>query len=287
MKLLEKIPILNHNNLFELLLNYCKCVNMQNKLKIIDSISDINISLKTIEGIIIKPRDPFNNNNNYKAYKNNITQKYIKEHPIKADGLIESIINCALYYYEDNITVNSILKISNNKTKLLQFMNNVEYMSLADLILQLYDSGDSVENKDEYLLNLLKLIANKLIILQDKYGFVHGDFHMNNIYISLNGNMVPDNVKFIDFGKSIIRLSENIIICCPLDEYIGNRSFDLDIRSNNNLRKKDLHQLINDINSIKDIYRNKCENFDLLKNFISGILKLNKNIFYPEKFINI
>jgi hypothetical protein len=281
-ELLQKIPILKHNNLLDLVLQFGKARKVEN---IDDKKRAISSAIRKINGVVRQ------NVYNYESSVNKIGNKYVKSHELSAHGLLEAIVNCALHYFESSITVNSSMKISNNGNLLLQIMNNVKYMSLGYYISELYNRDNINEDeKNKLLLEILKKIAIKLEYLQSKYKFIHGDFHMNNIYISVNvsenGSLIVD-IRFIDFGQTIITC--NGIIFTPFEEFYGNKYGD-----KYKILKLYLYNSDNDHDYDYDYYYIKTLDLRYLIadistkfKFAEKILKLSNNMFLPEIFKDI
>lgn len=245
----RKIPILN-NDILNLLYKYCTG-NSRN------SINKIREELKSqfkVHNPNIK-LDPWINKNNLVVNFSNNKKKFIKEHIINTDALIESIINITLYYYQKNITVNSNLEISNKKSVLLQVMNIAPGKMLGLYIIKdIYVDSNNNSNKNLQLLYILKIIAMELNNLQKSYNFVHGDFHVNNIYININNNNI--NIKFIDFGKSMINI--------PLN----NNTYCLLISPAKDDDEPDLKHLIYNLDTIEKKDFNDIKNYKIYKNFV-------------------
>ena len=274
-ELLEKIPILRYKDLLNLVLNFSKALSENNIEEINIAKSAIDSAIRQINGIVKK------NMYHNESYVQKNGDKYVKSHELSANGLLEAIVHCVLHYFDNSITVNSRMNLSNDRNKLLQIMNNVEYMSFGNYILELYKRDDiNDDEKNRLLLEILQKIAIKLEYLQRQYTFIHGDFHMNNIYVKVNiqenGTLIVD-VRFIDFGQSII-MSKGIIFT-PFEEFYGNKYGDkyMILRSYlydyDTLRSFDLRYLIEDIST--------------KITFVKKNLKLKDDMFLPENFKDI
>jgi serine/threonine protein kinase len=128
------------------------------------------------------------------------------------------------------------MESNNNKThyritnNMIMIMNNLtkppkNFITLGDYILKLYSkyNENNCNDLNNTLLIIFKEIAKKLIIFQ-KFGFIHGDFHPGNIMISISQNH-KINIRFIDFGLSIIHLpssNKTIILQAPVEPYLYN-----------------------------------------------------------------
>lgn len=268
----DKIPILN-NKIINLLIKYC---TKQQKKLVVDEITEELKKQFKLNRPSIK-FDPWLSNNNLVKNLNSDKQKYIKEHMINANGLIESIINITLYLYDNNITVNANLLLSNNKNRLIQEMNISPGKSLGLYITEnIYI--DNSNNKNQYLLYILLIIAQKLKNLQESYGFIHGDFHVNNIYVNIIDNDI--NIQFIDFGQSMINIpfknNNYYLLISP-------------IKLENSSYESDLKHLIDNLDTIKRKHFNNKTNYNIYKNFINflkkSIPKNKHNDYNTDEFI--
>jgi hypothetical protein len=223
-----------------------KDINMElSKLKTKNNVNNVN-NVNNINNVNNVNNE--NNENNVKIINQN--NKIIKKHPLKASGLIESIINCTLYYYSSDSTVKCTLDIDSNK--FLQIMNRANGILLSEYILQLYNNNKiDVNHKNIILLNILKNIAIKLKFLQEKCHFIHGDLHSANIFINISRNNKID-IKFIDFERSTIKFpyETNLLINGVSDELL-NSKYQLDLDENNSLKGIDLFHLIENLKSYK------------------------------------
>lgn len=293
-KLKKAIPILKHGNLLQLILNYCYSLEddkSSNKRKIKDALAEINNTLMNLKKVTNNPGNKLFNSN---VIVEKVENKYIKTHAIKAPGLIEAIINFTLDYYSKKdrnlYTTNVILEVSENN-KLKQIMSNAPGMLLETYILALYNSN--VLNKNQILLNVLEKICEKLIILQTKYGFIHGDFHSRNIcvFIDEEGNII---ITFIDFGYSVITLPlsrPNTHKKIILSAAVGNnleRRYNLDLEEEPFLKGIDMFHLLLEFKSFEEnIKTNKRPNgiefkdFNLFITLINDLLK-KTNIRIPQ-----
>lgn len=295
----NKIPILfsNNNLLFDYIIDYCKELRdnkTSNKNYDIRTIlQKINRYLKELKENEIKRlnnlKEYYNENEDedeVKIIKKN--EKIIKSHNLKAKGLIEIIIQITLNYYDLKVnTKTNITLVRNTKNKrFLQIMNIANGVSLQEFIISIYNN-DNILNKNEYLLDALKLIAEKLDILQKECLFIHGDFHSNNIFIDINN---PNNpVTIIDFGYSVIKIpGKNDLLLCGAEESNISRKNVPNLLKYPYLKATDLFHLIQNLVSYELLYKCKdplksgnetsvFKNFDLYINFIKQIQGLYFN----------
>ena len=188
----DKIPILNI--LFDNIIDYCKELRDNHTLNKIDNINGIlntiNEHLRKLEKNELKKLDNlkkyYNENSEDKVKIINNTIKIIKSHNLKAKGLIEIMIQLTLNCYDIHVNSN-INMVTNNsfiQKRFLQKMNRAKGVSLQQFIINFYnDNRMSINDKNNYLLNILKKIANKLLFLQSEGSCIHGDFHSDNICI--------------------------------------------------------------------------------------------------------
>lgn len=282
--LYEHIPILKHNNLLINILNYCKeCKSTKlgkeynikgSSLKIINDI------LTTFAEVVI---DPFNNS---KSEIINTGNKVIKKYKIDALGLIEGIIFATLNYYNQTNNLNVNVNTKNKRIKLI--MSKAPGIDLASYIINLYKSNETIDEKNNILFNILKEISRKLDYYQKNYGFIHGDFHSENIFVN-NGI-----ITFIDFEYSTIRLpsNKNIILTTPVEENISRKNI-LDLHNENTLKALDLFHLIENLKSFrendhtKNQFRGHINEFKELNLFIDKLTKLYKNKYKNGKIHTI
>lgn len=295
----NKIPILfsNNNLLFDYIIDYCKELRdnkTSNKNYDIRTIlQKINRYLKELKENEIKRlnnlKEYYNENEDedeVKIIKKN--EKIINSHNLKAKGLIEIIIQITLNYYDLKVnTKTNITLVRNTKNKrFLQIMNIANGVSLQEFIISIYNN-DNILNKNEYLLDALKLIAEKLDILQKECLFIHGDFHSNNIFIDINN---PNNpVTIIDFGYSVIKIpGKNDLLLCGAEESNISRKNVPNLLKYPYLKATDLFHLIQNLVSYELLYKCKdplksgnetsvFKNFDLYINFIKQIQGLYFN----------
>lgn len=288
----ERIPILNNEYLLKPILEYCKIKNILDKKEKIREIKNILkkmfINVNNYETLKINNYEQLKVNNNKKLHVLKKNNKIIKLQEITAEGLIEAIINITLYYYELNeYTVNSrlnIIKINNmkydelnNKKRFMQIMNLAKGTTLGDFIINLYSNKNiDTYEKDNYILDIFKTICNKLDFLQKKYLFIHGDFHSGNIMIDED-----ENIKFIDFGFSSIKLpskNKKIILTTPVECNIE-RNGQLDLNEDPYLKTIDMYHLIE---NLYDFCTSPDVNFNNKNDFKNFLVKLKK-IYYKEK----
>ena len=193
-------------------------------------------------------------NNNNINIPSNMNIIYInndlgKIHRNMAKGLIESIIHATLNYYERNNsekTIPELIKVIKKDGTLIQIMEKINGQSLQEYILE----NRSNSNK---LLDILKRVAEKLSLLQNNCGFIHGDFHSMNIMISNN------QIYFIDFGRSSIMVPTDngfIILAGYIDDILSRKRIKENILEYPHLKAIDLFHLFNDISeyNISNIY---------------------------------
>lgn len=287
------IPVLNEK-LLKLIINYS---NLQNEFEKKESLRNITKELR----IEVENLDPFNNLTN-ETYKQN--NKYIKSYVFRANGLIEGIIHTALCYLTRDLdkhipSINIIQKLNN---RLHETMNIAPGLSLEEYIIHLFNSDD--DNKKELMIYILQKIAQNLLELQNRCGFIHGDLNEQNIFI----NKFDGSILFIDFGMSTCRIPTSngryFILSMPVSENLSYKHT-LDINEDVRLKSIDLFYLVEKLSRFrKDSFKN-YEQFISIINEIKGNMKVNsskelfefiytnrfldnpivKN-FYPENFIN-
>jgi len=269
-KLCNILPILKHNGLLELVIEYC------NELKFYDKSNKESYIRETVLNeilrILINLRKEAINISKKKENRS-IHIKKIEE--ITVSGLIEAIIQFTVKYYDNYITV-SLSRLNINNEFMYISMNNANAVTLATYILDLYKRKDLSEyDKNSIFVNILKKIAVKLKHLQNICGFIHGDFHADNILID-----EYENIYFIDFEYSIIRLptknNEKIILCGVKDVNLK-RGDILDIQYDPKLKAIDMYHLI--------IYFEKL-NENEYNHKINNILDQIKKICFDNKINN-
>jgi len=315
--LVQHIPILLHPILYDLVIKYCLILNGKYGRK-----ADVYIVLNEIKDClgVIKT-----NSSTRKINKNtNLTirqtiekhhpatselfelyilsnDKIIKSHKIIPDALIETFINCIVYYCSNSKVIrsnsarigsnsedigsnsarigsitNSWLNYSANN-KLYQKMNIAPGMELGEFVTMLYSSDLNIKEKNDTLLTLLKSIAFKLNELQNSCGFIHGDLNIGNVFVKYddnNENALPE-ITFIDFGYSSVRLllqnNSYLIVTAPTEINIK-RETPFDILEEPELRAVDMYHLIDDLSFIES--SNFKKNYENFKNFIQDIKSL-------------
>ena len=288
--LIEKIPILKDKNLINMIVEYCIIVNNSKQLNkystILAYIEIINKYL--IDNIKKNQKNEKNEKNSIIEYTNN---KIIKKHKLTFKALIESIIHVIVYFEDPTLTVNVSINLSLKNDKLNELMNIAKGIPLQSLILSIYNSNDNDNDKNEKLLHLLQNIARKLEILQEKCGFIHGDFHSNNIFVS------DDDITFIDFGYSSVRIPFSndtyLILSTPLKANID-RKYPLDILNEVSLKAVDMYHLIDNLgtftqkNNHENIYGQKIIYFQDKKNYTLFIdfIQVIKKYFFKTNFKN-
>jgi len=276
-KLFECIPILKYNNLFGLVIEYC------NELKSCEKTDKESYITNGVLSEILKILNQLKNEAiNLSQIKNN-NSKYIKKiNNIDVNGLIEAIILFTVKYYDEDITV-QLSRLNINNENMYITMNKAPGVTLAKYVKDLYETVDlPEEEKNNNFINILKLVADKLYSLQKRCGFIHGDFHADNILIDEN-----ENIYFIDFQFSIIRLPtkniNNNIILCGTESVNLKRKDIFDIKSNPELKAIDLFHLIiyfYKLNTNKKIYNHSFTNIieQIKDNCITNKIKLkNQN----------
>jgi hypothetical protein len=212
----KKIPVLDDEELFDNVMLYFIQPNksnietIKNRLKIVTSISYI---------------DPFNEN--VEINENSIKNKIIKSHKLSGKALIESILNCTLNYYNNEIIMNTYVNFHNSRLR--QIMNIAPGIKFSKFIINLYNNNDINNiNKNRILLDILKEIAIELNDLQELCGFIHGDLHTGNIFIDKDKD---ENYKitFIDFDYSYVRI--------PLNNINNNKRMNISINENLNINQ--------------------------------------------------
>ena len=258
--LISKIPILNDEVLLQSILNYCY-ETMNTKYNKIQYIKE---SLKKFEGRLIEIYNfiIINKDETKKAIINIRNQKIIKSSPISAEALIEGVICATLEYYDRNITANSYININKNdkgKNRLFITMNKIIGKSLGTYIIEnIYNNENIPQNmKNEVLMIVLKKISERLLYLQKICGFIHGDFHGENIFIIPINNGNDIDIKFIDFGYSVIRLptidNKKIILTGAVSEnYERKYVMDLTSSSDEYLKGLDLFHLLQSLKGIEN-----------------------------------
>jgi len=283
----EKISFLK-DNVYNLLIQYCLIINTpndKNKYKyILDNLTEIddvllilfrtinlnNINLSNVSVSVLKEN---------KVYL--INNRIIKKHSINSHSLIETFINCILYYYSSKNGYDSIIDSSLHFSRNSFFHQSMSLLSngivaLDQFIKNLYENLHyTTERKNNILLLVLKRIAHKLLELQNICCFIHGDFHSGNIFIKYIND---DNIiiTFIDFGYSSVKLpiENHLILSTPIPENID-RSYPMDISKEEYLKAVDLFNLIENLVSYNLMNsKNYFNNFDQLILFILKIQKL-------------
>lgn len=275
--LIDKIPLMKDEYLLYEISNYCNilnkvCFNPDNKYNnAMEIVKKITKYLNTLRGFIISNLSP-ESNINY------IENEVIKRHKITGNALIEAIIHFTIFYYNNGITTNVRVNLSDNKIN--QKMNIAKGKTLGKYIVEnIYIDNINSEDKNKILLEILKEIARKLQVLQNKYKFIHGDFNSQNIFIEEMGNKY--NITFIDFGFSTIELpsSEEIIIS-SFDISNVQRKYTMDLSKYDNLKAIDLFHLIEDFQSFQEHeFKISSESYKIFNKFIKKLRNLYKSKF--------
>jgi len=280
--LYKNIPILKNKDLFKSVIKYC------NELKIytrpdkeshlrLDFIEKINLELIELKKICDKINSIYSVSSI--IHKRN---KIIKRHELRADGLIEGIINCIVHYYSNDSTIKSNLKISKNN-HFYQIMNKANGVMLSQFIIDLYNNDRP--DKNLFLLKVLKKIASKLDYLQKSCGFIHGDFHSGNIFVNYLDRNNSINITFIDFGYTTIKFpNRNNLLISGITESNLQRKYQLNLEKEPLLRAIDLFHLIQDLESYKSsINKKEYSKFYLFFDLINKI----QNIYFKNFNIEI
>ena len=270
--LLSCIPILADPQLYSLVIEYCLILNNKKIGDVVNILNDIKAYLDILKNKSIQKMNEIRMNMNmkmniiekkhpktgelFKLFK--LSNKIIKTHSITPDGLIETFINCILYYCSNihNIgsVTNSSLQYSTNN-KLYQSMNIAEGMDLGSFVIMLYNSDLEKSEKNKILLSVLQRIATKLQQLQESCGFIHGDLNLGNVFVSFDdkNETIPPEITFIDYGYSSVRLpinsTETFIISAPTEINIR-RGTPFDIKIEPHLKAVDMYHLIDDLSCI-------------------------------------
>ena len=276
----ENIPILRNDTLWNYVMDYVNVINNIKHSSVQKCIENINKTLEDMHNNAVSYNtNQMNNLKNGIVFKKKIENniKILKKHNLTAVGLIEGIIQLTLHYYDKDVTLLSTLK--KKKSKLWQVMLFSENKTLGEIIFEIYKSNSNNFDKNNKCLMIFKEIAKKLNDLQEKCGFIHGDFHSGNILINEN----PKLIQFIDFGYSYICLpGTNLTIFVPIQDNLnGSLS---KISNNNNSKSADLFRLIESFNNdethvFKDLIKQISERY--FRNF-------NKSIYtrQPKKNLN-
>jgi hypothetical protein len=160
-------------------------------------------------------------------------------------------------------TIPELIKVIKKDETLIQIMEKINGQTLQDYILK--NSSNS-----NILLNILKRVAEKLSVLQNNYGFIHGDFHSMNIMISNN------QIYFIDFGRSSIMIPTDngfIILAGYMDDVLTRERIKENILVYPHLKAIDLFHLFNDISQYSTNNINKKLIITNIKN-----MYMNRNV---------
>jgi hypothetical protein len=293
-QLREKIPVLQNNLLLQLVLNYAieLCQFKQNISSTLHKINQTLVVLSQLETIpsnLNMNQVETENNSNFKTYtyENNINNRiYVKILPLNAQSLIEAIVQFTLHFYSPN-SCPEIVSMLIQKNDRMQFQlkmqnyNSSKYTSLQDYLLFIMNNENiSDDDKIENYKNIFIQVANKINELQ-QIGFIHGDFHSNNIYV----DSVNRNIHIIDCGFSCIPLPLKndsltaFLLCVPVKEYLSdqNTRFRVPNSSFEELTKIDLFNLMEDLFSYLN---NPNENYE--KNFIKMMKYIRSLYVKPE-----
>lgn len=213
--------------------------------------------------------------NNIVYKKNN---KILKKHSLNAMSLVEGIIQFTLWSYYNNSTLHSSL--NKRQSKLWQIMPYSLNKTLGQFMFDVYsDSKLSEFQKNSMFLEILIKVADKLNILQNNCGLIHGDLHSGNIFIDAG------NIILIDFGNSYIRLQNGLNIFVPNELNIN--GYLRGINKNDLSKAVDMFILIesfekydNELNEIK------LENFQQFKRFIHQITERYFRTFTKTNYLS-
>ncbi len=306
----ECIPLLNNEDLMNLITNYCMDYEENKKYGMIENVKRIDKLLIDIKDTLDKYKKKNNVDNIYSpnpntsyVYKENKNSKFrIKSHPINGSNLIEGIVHAIVYKYSLNNNLDSIGSIDkmqvSNSGRLYEIMENVEMKNknnsnpnivnetLDNYIVKLYQSDILPESKNMILLEVLKIIANELEKLQNYCNFIHGDCHSANILIKYNkdnfNDINPIKIYFIDFGYSIVKyplvnnidINDKLLICTNVEENRDGLYIDLDKDENYYFKGIDMFHLINNLYS----YRFSNAFINEMKPYLSGKVMFNNFI---------
>ena len=298
--LYEHIPILaysiNNIPLLQQVLKYCS-KKIEYKFKAIEN----------IKSYLYQFTEKMNNNkkmlysnisNTNRSYIINNKNKKIKVRTIDKHGLIEGIIFCTLdyinkYKYNNNNKFVPNINVLLNNKKLYLKMSEASGSTLDNFIIDLYQTDKNEIDKNKFLFDILKEIVKKLYYLQQKYEFIHGDFHSGNIFVKYDENE-KIIINFIDFEFSTIKLISNKNII--LKSNVNNNKYNIPLEA------FDLFTLIEELKTFKKPERITSQNFEQFNKFLgklSNIYKINKNpkrksnyfedvsYLYPKKFLTI
>jgi len=225
--LAEKIPMIFLNGIFDLILEYC---NLMNNKRTTKSRKDINEILQQINNCLKEVYRLTNNNliqiHINKMYNrrfsdlfaeidkdNTNTSRLLKKQQFSAFTLFEAFLSVTFDFYQklDKRTNYSVPELQNKtfKMSMKNLKSNRRSKTLKEYIEELYRTTSV--NHNEILFNVLKEIAKELDYQQRLCGLIHGDFHYENIIITIDdeGNII---IRFIDFGLSAMRLGTKLSV---------------------------------------------------------------------------
>ena len=273
-KLYVAIPILEDQELLQLILNYCEEMQNTEQLKsnkVKSILRQINGKLKKLKKIVYNIElNTSNKRNTEKKNNNKNNTKFLKYDIIDCTSLIEAVIAFTFNYYNPDISPTIRLNSSNN-SRFIHRMNKIQGITLYDYIITFFSDLDFKTN----FLIILHNIASKLLELQDNYLFIHGDLHLRNIMILENMNII-----FIDFGHSTIKLQTNngktIILSASVESNIERR-LPLNLMEFSILRGIDLMHLFREL-----LYVSQTNGIDQRLRLISE--NLNELCYFTRRF---
>jgi len=147
-----------------------------------------NLLVDNINGIIL---------NNISTKKDN-SPRYFSKY---IDGF-----NCVLFNNNDEY-IFSIIMIKNLINK---FMNDIEYddkficvpLNIQNNLKNYLPLYYYINNYSVYILNKLNELFNEIFNLNEEYGFVHNDLHLNNIMFKYDTVLKEVDIKIIDYGRA-------------------------------------------------------------------------------------
>ena len=191
------------------------------------------------------------------AYVFNINKKYI----IKP-------INIYFGYNEEYEDIISIFEMEFNNSETLQ-----------DFIIKNCNRKNFIKD----FFNILKKLCEILIIYQDECGFIHRDFHTENILIQYNYNKEDDKlesfeIKIIDLANSIIVLSINNKPCI-FQYYNIRQKFNIDYVNPYNSTMWQCIDLMFLISKLLMYFHTNLDIYQNIINIIVNIFNFDKNYY--------
>jgi serine/threonine protein kinase len=260
----------NDGLLLDLLKDYC--IKLNSKSSNLSKINSCNGILDDINSYIYSHINYTENN------KTNIEKFFDKFSNNKCSILIEGIIYKIIHSIPTSYTVNSTIKVFENKNnknipkKLKIRMKRFTGITFGEWIIELFrDESKNKNEKKDIFKAILERIKQKLKNLQDILSFIHGDLNSGNIMIGDDG----DEIIFIDFEHSRIKIPETDYFLCN----VRNRKT-LSILSNDEryLENFDLAYLINDLKSFEYNESNESnKNMLTLNGFFEVLRSINNS----------